>query len=310
MAYYVEKKFNNKFLSLLKKTAGIIQLWTMIYAVFTLFYWLMRISDVQPIPLIDWMFTPVWDFVGIFYHYTSKINGEVINYTGVISAFVFIGISNIFRVCQEYIVSVDDSIKAKVKNYESNKEKNVVTLQNNRKVKENFIFLLDIKLTNISNFIQEGRLSSEDMNKLKTKFYEALLNNINENQVSQKGFYRKKLFIIYKDFEYIDNFVFYTRETLNSLAKEFTKPSLKIDFLIALSSIGSIEDLSYELNQLDTIICLDINNEFVTTASFKHIYETLTKKQYKLTSKGIYNLSKNLHVSNNQEIYNIRELFD
>lgn len=310
MAYYVEKKLNNGIFSLLKKLAGFLQVWTMIYAFLTLFYWLLRVSDVEPIPFIDGLFTPVWDFVSIFYHYNSNINGETINFTGVVAAFIFIGVSNLFRVSQEYITTIDKSIKAKIKNFESNKEKNVVTLQNNRKIKENFVFLLEIKLTNISNFIQEGRLSTEEMGKLKTKFYEALLGNINENKVGQKGFYKKKLFIIYKDFEYIDNFVFYTRETLNSLAKEFTKPSLKIDFLIALSTLNSVEELSYELNQLDTIICLDIKNEFTTTANFKNTYETLTKKQFKLTSKGIYNLSKNLHVSNNQEIYNIRELFD
>lgn len=310
MAYYVEKKLNNKFFSFLKKLAGFCQVWTMIYAILTLFYWLMLVSDIPPIDFLDQIFTPVWNFVSIFYHYNSSINGESINFTGVIAAFIFIGISNLFRVSQEYIENIDSTIKATMKNYEANKEKNVVTLQNNRKIKENFVFLLEIKLTNISSFIQEGRLSAEEMAKLKTKFYEALLNNINANQVSQKGFYKKKLFIIYKDFEYIDNFVFYTRETLNSLSKEFTKPSLKIDFLVGISTLNAMEELSHELTQLDTIICLDINNEFITTANFKNTYETLTKKQYKLVSKGIYNLSKNLNVSNNQEIYNIRELFD
>lgn len=310
MAYYAEKKSGKDIFFLLRKIARFFQVGCMLYAFFMLFYWLLIVSGVPELSFIDNLISPVWGFFGLFYNSQSSINGESIDFTGVIASFAFIALSNVFRVLQEYISNIDQSVKSSVMKLEVaalSAQKNIASLKQSKKIQANFVFLLDVKLTNITNFIQEGRLSSEEMTKLKTKFYTALLNNINNNHIAQKGFYKKKLFIIYKDFEYIDNFVFYARETLNSLSREFSKPSLKIDFLVGMGSLKTMEELAPELSKLDTIICLDINNEFVTTSSFKSVYETMEKKQYQLISKGLYNLSKNLHVTNNQEIYTIRE---
>ena len=107
---------------------------------------------------------------------------------------------------------------------------------------------------------------------------------------------------------YFDEFIFYSRETLNSLLHEFSRPTIRIDFYVSLCECRNTEMLKSKLDMLDTIDKLGLKNDFICTASLKELYELLPKKQYEFLSKGIYNLSKNLNVSNNEELYSLRSL--
>lgn len=308
MAHYAQNNESFGIINLAKSVAKFIQVSTMLYAFFTLFYWLLYTSQIPGIESFFWLFKPTWDFVGLFYTYKPSISNQLIDFTGVISTICLVIVSNSMKSVSDLLDTFETKYKVlNAKNAGKNKSKAVATAKKSYKDLTNFIFILDVKITNISNFIQEDKLSPEAMDNLKDKFHEALLNNLNQNQISQKGYYKKKLYLIYKDFDYIDNFIFYTRETLNSLSREFSKPTLRIDFLVGLGTLKHTDDLSQEINILDTIICLNLKNEFITTAGFKNLYDQKTKKQYKAVTKGIYNLSKNLNISNNQEIFSLRE---
>lgn len=309
MAHYAQNNESFGIINLAKSIARFIQVSTMLYAFFTLFYWLLYTSQIPGIESFFWLFKPTWDFVGLFYTYKPSISNQLIDFTGVISTICLVILSNSMKSVSDLLDTFETKYKVlNAKNAGKNKSsKTAATAKKSYKDLTNFIFILDVKITNISNFIQEEKLSPEAMDNLKDKFHEALLNNLNQNQISQKGYYKKKLYLIYKDFDYIDNFIFYTRETLNSLSREFSKPTLRIDFLVGLGTLKHTDDLSQEINILDTIICLNLKNEFITTAGFKNLYDQKTKRQYKTVTKGIYNLSKNLNISNNQEIFSLRE---
>ncbi|MDD3237784.1 MAG: hypothetical protein PHV37_06770 [Candidatus Gastranaerophilales bacterium] len=313
-----EKNGASSFLNLIKNLIKFVQVFCMFYAFFSIVYWLLYTSKVEGVENFFWLFKPSWDFVGLFYTYKPTISDELVDFTGVISAIIFIILANSVKFLYEFLADIETKIETWSRKKPSTTDKILSKKNTSSQIRantkktllkepSNFLFLLDVKITNLSNFIQEEKMTPEEIEKMKNKFHQALLNNINQNQIKQKGLYKKKLYLIYKDFSNVDNFIFYTRETLNSLSKEFLKPTLRIDFLVALGSLAPSDDLTKEISVLDTIICLNLQNEFIATSAFKNIYFNQEKKHYKLVTKGVYNLSKNLHVTNNQEIYSLRE---
>lgn len=311
MAYTMGTNQTNYLFSLAKNLAKLIQIFCMFYAFFSLLYWLLYASDVKGIENYFWIFKPAWDFVRMFYTYKPNINNELIDFTGVISAICLIILSNSFKSVFEFVNGVEQ--KYKIDSVKRAEKQSKIAAKNTSAAKIapkdliGFIFILEIQITTLSNFIQEEKITPEEVENLKERFYKALLDNLNQNQITQKGQYKKKLFLIYKDINYIDNFIFYTRETLNSLSREFSKPTIRIDFLVGLTRLKTTDNINEEINILDTIICLGIKNEFICTSTFKTNYDERTKKQYKPVTKGVYNLSKNLNITNNQEIYSLRE---
>ena len=311
MAHYAQNDQSLIALNLTKNVVKFFQIFTMFYAFFNIMYWVLTTSQIPGIESYYWLFQPIWDTVGLFYTFHQDANSQLIDFTGVISAVVLIILSNSIKGLYEFLNNFELNYKVtianKAKKTKTSDKSSAVSLKKSPKELTSFIFMLDVQITNVSNFIQEEKLSPEAVDELKKKFHEALLNNLNQNQITQKGYFKKKLYLIYKAFDYIDNFIFYTRETLNSLSREFSKPTLRIDFLVSLGRLRPTDDFMQEINILDTIICLNLKNEFVTTVGFRNLYEDRNKRQYKNVTKGIYNLSKNLNINNNQEIFSMKE---
>lgn len=312
MAQALKENQNNLLFVAAKNAVRFIQIFTMFYAFFGLVYWLLDTSNVKNIENYYWIFKPTWDFVRLFYTYAPSDKGQTIDFTGVIGAIIMIILSNIAKNIYDVIEENEQKYKINLhrkalKQTKMNAKPATTITKSESKELVEFIFILDVQLTNLTNFIQDEKISAEELEALKERFYDSLLNNLNKNQIKQKGVYNKRLYLIYKDFNYIDNFIFYTKETLNALSREFSRPGIKIDFLVGLTKLYATDKLNEEMNILDTIICLNIKNEFICTSAFKINYERREKKQYKLVTKGIYNLSKNLNVSNNQEIYSLKE---
>ena len=66
--------------------------------------------------------------------------------------------------------------------------------------------------------------------------------------------------------------------------------------------------LEKELDIMDTILALNFINMFILTSKFKQAYEIRTVQKYKMESKGEYNLSKNLTVSNLQPLFIFKDV--
>ena len=119
----------------------------------------------------------------------------------------------------------------------------------------------------------------------------------------QKGYYRKNLFLMYRDFNYVDDFLYYIKPTLDSIILEFRKYGVSVSFSSVLSSIAQIENLEKELDCMDTILSLNFINDFIVTIRFKVTYDNKPVHQYQVVLKGEYNLSKNLTISNKQPLF-------
>lgn len=301
--------------AILKNSVKTIQVLIGSYAFLDIMFWLAYTGKFVGQEGIYFLFKPAWDFVNIFYTYKSVQGKDEVDFTGVVCAICLMVVAIILKSVYEYLAELEENAKiADIKRKERAEKRAVAqkkTAIHNRNLAKNqesgFVFLLDISIKQVSGFIQEDVLSPEEIAKIKNNFFTTLMNNLNLNQVLQKGYYKKKLFLVYKNAQYFDDFIYYTRETLNSMSKEFVRPTLRIDFLVGLNAIAPNEDFKEKLDILDTVNKLNLKNEFICTQSLKDIYSCMPKQNYVMSSKGVYNLSKNLNVSNNQEIFSLRE---
>lgn len=300
---------------MLKKTFKGVQVFSGFYAFVNLIYWCAYSSKIVGETGLSLFFQPLWNLVNNFYTYKPADGTSELDFTGVVATLCLIVFSIILKSIVDYLAEAEETaqIQDQIRLERAKKKARAEASKRNKaklspkKSEYGFVFLLDIDITQVAGFIQDTNLSPQEIASIKTKFFESLLNNLNFNQVSQKGYYKKKLFLIYKNIYYLDDFVFYTRETLMSLAKEFTLPTIRIDFLVGMHSISVNEEFKDKLDIIDIINKLGLKNEFICTQSLKTLYENLPKQNYTLVSKGIYNLSKNLNISNNQEIFSLKE---
>ncbi len=313
----VKTKQTAKTFRVLKNIIKAIQVFLGFYGSANLLFWLAYTAKIVNLEA-GWylVFKPAWSIVNIFYTYKPVEGKDDTDFTGVVCAICLIVITVILKSVSEYLAELEEQAKIEdAKRLERAKKRALAVKKTNIKTKANikksndsgFVFLLDIDIKMVSGFIQEEGLSPEEVAKMKTKIFTSLLQNLNLNQVVQKGYFKKKLFLVYKSVSYFDDFIFYTRETLNSLSKEFTRPNIRIDFLVGVNNMGVNDEIRAQLDVLDTINKLSLRNEFICTQAMRDIYECTPKQSYRLVSKGVYNLSKNLNVSNNQEIFSLRE---
>ena len=290
------------------------------YAFLNIIYWLGIILKFINTSFLYFLFAPAWKIVGNFYTYKASSKSDDIDFTGFVAAISLIILAVILKSLSEYVTDLEENAKIRDMQRQERADK-IQKAREQGSLKQRlakkdfqkalnceFIFLIDISIKQVPGFIQEETISPDEIAKIKNNFYASILNNLNMNHITQKGYYKKKLFLIYKNMNYFDDFIFYTRETLNGLLHEFSRPTLRIDFYVALCERRLTDDLKVKLDILDTIDKLGLRNDFICTSSLKELYDLLPKKQYEFLSKGIYNLSKNLKVTNNDEVYSLRSL--
>ena len=110
---------------------------------------------------------------------------------------------------------------------------------------------------------------------------------------------------MYKDFNYVDDFIYYIKPTLESIVIEFKKYGVAVSYCYVLSTISDTMTLEKELDCMDTVLSLNFINDLVVTNRFKIIYDNKPTRQYTPIIKGEYNLSKNLTVTNRQPLFSL-----
>lgn len=327
MSYVVNENNQNKNLEYAKMMCVVlrfVQVFSMIYSLLSFCYWALLMLDISVPIFIRFFFEMPYIFVRLL-GYVPK--GTSADFSGAIIGTVFLVIVFLSSYVAE---NMERKIAAETKRQKRRPvNRNISSsyhssstisssvnataasaLQTSSEIelidlsKKKFIFLLEVKISEVDISAKSMHSDSE---KLKKRICDAIIDNLNMNKLDQCGFYKKNLFIVYKDFEYIDSFIYYIKVTLDSLAKEFATPQLMIDFNITFSVISNLSQLESELMIMDMILTLNMMNEFISTAKFKTAYENREHSKYVLVTKGTYNLSRNLSVNNNQDLFSIRE---
>lgn len=315
MSYVVNENKQNRNVESAQMMYGIVrfvQLFSFIYSFVSFCYWALLILDVTVPIFIRFFFEMPYVFVRLL-GYAPR--GTSTDFTGAIigSVFLIIGFfANYIADSMEQVIAAENA-KPKKRQHNKNLTQTYsapaaaatsAAIETLDIAKKKFVFLLEVKISEVDISVKSVHSDSE---KLKKRICDAIIDNLNMNKLDQCGFYKKNLFIVYKDFEYIDSFIYYIKVTLDSLAKEFATPQVMIDFNVTFSIISNLSQLENELIMMDMILTLNMMNEFISTAKFKTAYENRERSKYVLVTKGTYNLSRNLSINNNQDIFSIRE---
>ena len=170
---------------------------------------------------------------------------------------------------------------------------------------QKLLFIIIPHINKIKRTQNELELTFQEVEVWKQRIIKKLIENIIYSKPIQKGYYRKNLFLVYRDFNYVDEFLYYIQPTLEAITLEFRKYRIFISYSYVLSSLSFSRDLEKELDIMDTILSLNFINECIVTQKFKIAYDNRGVRKYKLDLKGEYNLSKNLSISNRQMLYRL-----
>ncbi len=169
------------------------------------------------------------------------------------------------------------------------------------------LFIIQPHINKIKRKESDLELTFQEVELWKQRVNKKLIENVNYSKPMQKGYYRKNLFLMYKDFNYVDDFVYYIKPTVASIIMEFQKYGILVNFNYVLSAIANIDTLEKELDCMDTILSLNFKGEYILTNRFKITYDNKPIQQYEMKLKGEYNLSKNLSITNRQPLYALLE---
>ncbi len=296
------------------------------YAFISFVFWLLNCFEV------DWLyiFNPVFKGPIIFVR-------KVLNYSpqGVGVDFSLAIIGGISLMLGFILNSISDKIQSKLYDLEDEEERLILKIrERNRKTPfkttsapadgipmvdavaspnievENpkLLFLIAPQVKRIKRRQDDLDLTIKEVQYWKQRINKTLLEHFSPSKPMQKGYYRKNLFLLYNDFNYVEDLVYHAKPTLAQIITEFKKYGVIVSFCTVLSSISSVAaNLEKELDLMDIVLSLKFHNEIMLTQRFKIAYDNKDIQQYSMKFKGEYNLSKNLTITNRQPLYKLEE---
>ncbi len=281
------------------------------YSFISFIFWFLNCFEVDWLYLFNWLFIIPYKMVSSFYvpqgvsaDFTLAIIGGIAFFVGFLS--------DVFsNTLQQKIEDLKEEEFEQIKQRRNRERKTAkvavpssVEVNTEEKLENSkLLFLIMPHVNKIRRKKDDLELTFQEVELWKQRVNKKLLDNILYSKPMQKGYYRKNLFLIYKDFNYVDDFIYYIRPTLDSIILEFRRYGIMVSFSYVLSALSLMPNLEKELDCMDTILSLNFINEVVVTNRFKITYDNKAIQQYAMQLKGEYNLSKNLAISNKQPIY-------
>lgn len=286
------------------------------YSFVSFVFWFLNCFETDWLYLFNWLFVVPYKFVSEFYTPQGLSVDFSLAIIGGISLFLGLFFDYIVNLMYDRVLELKEKEERKIKQKrmkERNNMKKRSVVQDQSAVAGNIsespklLFLILVHVNKIKKKQSDLELTFQEVEIWKQRVYKKLLENILYSKPMQKGFYRKNLFLMYKDFFYVDDFLYYIKPTLDSITLEFRKYGVAVSYSYVLSSLSDIDALEKELDCMDTILSLYFVNEPIITNRFKITYDNKPTRMYNAKFKGEYNLSKNLSVSNQQPLFSLTE---
>lgn len=286
------------------------------YSFLSFVFWFLNCLEIDWLYRFNWLFVLPYIGVSKFYRpegVSADFSLAIIGGISLVIGFIFdFMINNLY----EKILALQEEEERRIQRRKMNRKRTArpagtptntsfettVPVENSK-----LLFIIQPHVNKIKRKKGDLELTFQEVELWKQRINKRLLENISYSKPMQKGYYRKNLFLMYKDFNYVDDFLYYIRPTLDSIVLEFKKYGISISYSYVLSAISQIENLERELDCMDTILSLNFINEFIVTNRFKITYDNKPTHQYSMILKGEYNLSKNLTISNKQPIYSLSD---
>lgn len=289
------------------------------YAFLSFVFWFLNCFEVDWLWRFNWLFVIPYQMVSIIYKPEGVSADFSLAIIGGIS--LFIGFALDFAAnnitSRIYILEEEEERRIKQRRMKERNTKRRPAAPNDGFIQgqpeqpfENskLLFLILPHINKIKRKQTDLELTFQEVELWKQRVNKKLIENVNYSKPMQKGYYRKNLFLMYKDFNYADDFIYYIKPTLDSIVLEFRKYGISVGFSYVLSALTDMQNLEKELDCMDTILSLNFINEVIVTNKFKITYDNKATHQYKPQLKGEYNLSKNLSVTNRQPLYSLVDM--
>ena len=280
-----------------------------IYVLADLIFWVAYISDkVNKESLWYLAFMPVWKIAEIFYTFNPKVESDT-DFTGLVSVTVLIVCIVMLKSLSDIVVEYTETLQSReIRNFEKKLRK-----ENAQKEAAEinpqtcgFLFLMKTDITREEGASYGQKNSAEDIKALKIKLRNLIISNVNKNNIIRKGLYRNNLFIGFNDIKYADEFIDYVRKTLILAEEEFSSTDIKIVYTVVFDIMNSSDELTSRVEMCEIINYLNFKNEFLCTKEFKDTYLNGFAPSYAMSPKGVYNLSRNLNIVNNKELFSLK----
>lgn len=284
------------------------------YSFLSFIFWFLNCLEVDWLYMFNWLFIIPYQIVTVFYTpqgVSADFSLAIIGGASLILGFIFdTGCGRLY----DRILLMEEEEERRIrqrrmKEKRETKKQVAPSLPTDTIPFENskLLFLILPHANKIKRKKDDLELTFQEVELWKQRINKKLLENISYSKPMQKGYYRKNLFLMYKDFNYADDFVYFVKPTLDSIKLEFRKYGISVAFSYVLSALTDLQRLEQELDCMDTILSLNFVNEVIVTNRFKVTYDNKATQQYDLQLKGEYNLSKNLTVTNRQPLYSLLE---
>lgn len=288
------------------------------YAFLSFVFWFLNCFEVEWLYLFNWLFSFPYQIVRLFYTPQGISADFSLAIIGGITLFMGFGLDFITNLLYQRVVALQEEEEKNlekrrmmrqkqkrkaarpVADYNPDEQKAKSPFENSK-----LLFLILAEVKKIKRKKEDIDLTFQEIEIWKQRVNKKLIANMNYSNPMQKGYYRKHLFLLYNEFNYVDDFIEHILPTLDSIVIEFKRYGIMVRFCYVMSAITEISGLEKELDCMDTTLSLNFENEFIVTNRFKVTYDNKTIKKYKLTYKGEYNLSKNLSISNRQPLYTL-----
>ncbi len=295
----------------------------LIYTFLCFLFWILNCLEVDWLYKFNALFILPYKFVSTFY----KVQGVSTDFSlviiGIITLVLAFSLNSVSEAITNKIVELEEQLenqrerrKRQLKAHkisnpvlgnDSVPESNSVmpTVEPLETEPPKLVFIITNHIHRIKRQSTDLELTFQQVEVWNQRVNKRLIENFNSSQPIQKGYYRKNLFLVYKEFNQTDNIIYYINPTLDSIIMEFKKYGIEISFSYVLSSISNSKELEKELDCMDTVLSLNFINEPVVTQRFKINYDKKANPMYYVQLRGEYNLSKNLTISNRQSLYTL-----
>lgn len=286
------------------------------YSFISFVFWFLNCFEVDWLYLFTWVFIIPYQIVGLFYKpygVSADFSLAIIGGISLALGFIFEFIVNSLY---QHILDLQEIEERRIEKQRMAKRKTARPMAASSNASANtsdpfenskLLFIIQPHTNKIKRKKEDLELTFQEVEIWKQRIDKKLLDSVSYSKPMQKGYYRKNLFLMYRDFNYVDDFLYYIKPTLDSIVLEFRKYGIAVSFCYVLSAIANLETLEKELDCMDTILSLNFLNDFIVTNRFKITYDNKPVHQYSMLLKGEYNLSKNLAVSNKQPLYSLSD---
>lgn len=284
------------------------------YAFVSFVFWFLNCFEVDWLYLFNWFFIVPYRIINLFY----SVDGVSVDFSlaiiGAIS--LVIGILYEYSINKAYI-NVTDELDNRARQLQQKKlqrkremAKPQASTVVDSKVPSTFedsklLYIIQPHVKKIKRKQSDLELTFQEVEIWKKRINGKIVENVKYSKPLKIASYRKNLFVVYKDFNYVDDFIYYITPTLDSIILEFRKYGINTYFNSVISALTNSENLEKELDCMDTILSLNFKKEVIVTNRFKITYDNKPIRRYKTVFKGEYNLSKNLSISNKQPLYSL-----